>query len=223
MNPFYEQGKGIQWGIAVFFLLITFSIMGFWTIVITSNPLVYLLIFLLVPFFQFFMTPFFTLIGLYRYLSPMLLVYAASEEKYDLHNGTSFDYLWVMKGCKPGRQWRHRLLSYYLQGLLKIIEDIETGVLSEALLIRGSSYFFSESTARRLGFEVSETSQFEKLNIIINYLDLCWMYSLAHGKLTLPQLKGVKTAQISGEDLLKAKPKLIKLLEYLSRNELTPG
>ena len=217
MNKFYELHIALQWGIAIFLCLIMMVILGFWIDATSDNLLNWLLVFLVVPLFQFTGTPLFRLLGMYTYLSPMLLVYGANEKQYDLHNGTSFDYLLLMRGVKPGMEWQRRLLRFYLEGLLKVVEKLEREELPTSVEVRGSSYFFSESTAQRLGFELKETGGMEKFNIIINYLDLLWMYSLAHGRWRWPNLQGVKTASISGEKLLLAKADLERLYRYLTR------
>lgn len=217
MNKFYELHIALQWGIAILLSLIIVLILGFWIDATSDNLLNWLLVFLVVPLFQFMGTPLFRLLGMYTYLSPMLLVYGANEKQYDLHNGTSFDYLMLMRGVKPGLEWQRRLLRYYLEGLLKIVEKLEREELPASIEVRGSSYFFSESTAKRLGFELKETGGMEKFNIIINYLDLLWMYSLAHGRWRWPNLQSVKTASISGENLLLAKTDLERLYRYLTR------
>ena len=216
MNSFYNQPKLIQWIVAIFMLVILLIILGLWLEFTYRNPLIYLLLFLWVPIFQFLATPIFTLSGWYKYLSPMLLVYAPNEKKYDIHNGTSFDYLMVMRGVKRGAELRKKLLGYYIAGLLCIIEEIEQGKLPKDLVIRGSSYFFSQSTANRLGFKTSETGIAERMNIVINYLDLLWMYSLSWGKLAFPSIKATKTAEITAADLLKSKGKLQELQVRLS-------
>jgi hypothetical protein len=146
----------------------------------------------------------------------MLLVFGASDKKYDLHNGTSFDYLFVMQKYKPGKKFRGKIWDYYIIGLLKIIEKIENKSLSENVVVRGSSYFFSDRTAKMLGFKLSKTNMFEKLNILANYLDLLWMYSLA--QVAFPNLNNIKTAEIKGTDLVANKAKLKELSSYLKRS-----
>ena len=111
------------------------------------------------------------------------------------------------------------MLAYYIDGLLVITERIEHGDLSETVVIRGSSYFFSEQSARRLGFEVSTTSIWEKLNIMINYLDLLWMYSLAHDAIKFPDLGNIKTASISGGTLLQHQEDLLKIKAFLESHD----
>lgn len=218
MNKFYELSKPLQWIISLLFAVLVFVLLGAWMDAMMDRHIAYvLLIFLIVPLFQFFATPLFSLTGMYQYLSPMLLAYSPNDQRYDLHNGTSFDYFMLMRGTPSGQVWQRKLLSYYLEGLLRLVEKLEGGELPLSVEVRGSSYFFSERTARRLGFDIQETGSTEKLNILINYLDLLWMYSLAHGRWRFPKLNEIKTASTTGEKLLQAKVDLQRLHDYLTR------
>lgn len=217
MNPFYELPKRSQWFWASLLFALFIGLFILWTNLMMNHLFWIFLIFILVPFQHLLLTPWIKLSGTYQYLSPMLLVFNPNEKEYDLHNGTSFDYWWVMRGVKAGTPLRNKLLAYYFEGLLKIIEQLEDEKIPPTVLIKGSSYFFSERTTKRLGFEIFETNASVRFNIILNYLDLIWMYSLSRGKLSFPNLKNVQTAQITGEKLLLQKASLERYYQYFSR------
>ena len=107
------------------------------------------------------------------------------------------------------------MLYYYFDALLKIILQIESSNLSKTTVIRGSSYFLSEGNAKKFGFTVQATSTIEKLNIVLNYVDLIWMYSLSNGKLTFPDLTRIITIRTTGMELVKQKQKLLDILNRL--------
>lgn len=218
MHPFYQKSKLFQWTVALFLLGVVLGLFVVYTKILGINIFLGLFfLFLLIPVFQFSCSPLFTLTGTYQYLSPMLLVFGASDEKYDLHNGTSFDYLFVMRKYKPGVEVRTAILKYYLEGLLEIVTRVENGQLPNTVSVEGTSYFFSESTAKRLGFEVEPGKGFLKYNLYMNFIDLCWTYSLSQGKFTFPDLKDIKKAHTTGKKLVENKERLTKLYEYLKK------
>lgn len=220
MNPFFHLAKYLQWFIAIAMALILFLLFGLYTKILNISLFLGIFyLFLMIPFFQFLGTPIFTLTGIYHYLSPMLLVFGKSDKKYDLHNGTSFDYLLIMKKHKAGIEARTVILTYYLEGLLEIISRVENGKLPASVKIEGTSYFFSESTAKRLGFEVEEGKGFLKFNLYLNFIDLCWMYSYSQGKLSFPNLKEIKKASTSGKKLVENKKKIHALYQYLKKKQ----
>jgi hypothetical protein len=91
MNNFYKQPKILQWIEAI--LLLFFGFIPALAIIEIgySHPIYYLLLIIYVPVGQFSFTPFFKLIGVYKYYSPMLLGYIANERQIDLHSGGSFE------------------------------------------------------------------------------------------------------------------------------------
>lgn len=220
MNVFYQQAKWLQWFLAILMGLLFLGIMSLWVHFLPYGIPVYALFFLILPLYHLLCTPIFSLFGVYTYLSPMLLVYNASEKQYDLHNGTSFDYLMLMRKVAPGPRMRKKLLVYYLDGLLEVIRRIESGVLPATIIVRGSSYFFSKRTASKLGFELSPTKASERTNIYLNYFDLVWMYSLSKGRLAFPRVKSVKTASVSGERLLANREQIEYMRSLLKDRKL---
>ena len=112
MNEFYKQPKILQWIEAI--LLLLFGFLPAFLIFEKgySQPIFYLLFITYIPLGKFA----FTLIGVYKYYSPMLLGYMANDRQIDLHSGGSFDWLFVMRRYKSDIGLRNRLLMYHLGG-----------------------------------------------------------------------------------------------------------
>ena len=217
MNDFYKQPKALVWIESILFLLA-----GFFLAVLiiekgSEQPFYYAAFILYVPISQFLYTPFFKLTGGYTYYSPMLLGYMANEKQIDLHSGTGFDYLFVFRNCKTGIEWRNKLLAYHLEGLLQLISFIENKQIPESVTIVGTSYFFNDRTLQKLGFQIEKASTFYRANLFINFIDLCWMYSLSRGKVSMPALWDAKKASIQGHVLVAQKEKLEALFGKVSR------
>lgn len=215
MNDFYKQPKILQWMASIMLLLL-----GFWpalTIIEkgATQPLYYLLFILYVPIGQFAFTPFFRLVGVYKYYSPMLLGYMANNLEIDLHSGGSFDYLFVMRKYKSGIELRNRLLIYHLEGLINLIQLIENKSIPETVNIVGTSYFFSNRTLHKMGFEILNPSLFYRLNLFVNFIDLFWMYSLSQGKLSVPRVWDAKKASITGVKLIESKKRIEELYDKM--------
>ena len=216
MNDFYKLPKVLKWLLALL-LLVSGFFPAFALIEIGyDHPIAYLLFFFYIPIGQFSFTPFFTLVGVYRYYSPMLLGYMPSNTQIDLHSGGSFDYLFVMRKFKSGIEMRNRLLLFQLEGLKNIIQLIEHKAVPESVTIVGTSYFFSDRTVQKIGFELIEPSLFYRINLFVNILDLVWMYSLAQGELAIPKVWQAKKVQITGQKLVEHKAQLEALYDKLN-------
>lgn len=221
MKRFNSLIKVIKWGISISFGIILVFILSIWIRMVSESKIWMLLIIIMVPVIQFLITPLFTLLNFYRYYSPMVVSFGNNKKVIDLHNGTSFDYLLEMSKIKAGIKWRNKMLFFYLNALLTIISQIEKGNLTNDTIIRGSSYFLSERSAKKFGFSVNKTSMIEQFNIALNYFDLIWMYSLTNGKLTFPNLTKITTVRITGAKLVQRKHKILGLANRLADNNKT--
>jgi len=218
MNTFYQNAKWIQWTVALILLFVCIVCMIIWVELIEINLILYLVgLILIAPILQFCVSPILKLVGAYEYLSPMMLVFSPNDKKYDLHNGTSFDYLFVMRKVPAGKATESRLLAYFCEGFLEIIKRIEEGKLPKEVQITGTSYFMSERSVKRLGFKIGKKNWFLSFNLYLNYLDLLWMYSRSKGKFTFPKVWEAKSIEMKGEKLVENKDYIIRLHERLIR------
>ena len=221
MNDFYKQPKILVWIESILMLLIGIALALLLIERGYSQPLFYLAFLLYVPISQFLFTPIYKLTGGYTYYSPMLLGYMANDKQIDLHSGTSFDHLFVLRKYKSGTPLRNRILMYHLEGLLNIIQLIEDKHLPETVNIIGTSYFFNDRTLHNLGFQIEKATLFYRVNLFINFIDLFWMYSLSKGKLAIPSVWDPKKASIQGDNLLLQKTKFEGLYQKLKVKQAT--
>jgi hypothetical protein len=220
MNDFYKQPKYLVWLESIFLLMI--GLMLGITIIDKgySHPLFYLAFIIYVPISQFLFTPIHKLTGGYTYYSPMLLGYMANDKQIDLHSGTSFDHLFVLRKYKSGTVLRNRIMMYHLEGLLRLIQLIEEKHIPASVNIIGTSDFFSKRTLSNLGFQTEKATLFYRVNLFINFIDLFWMYSLSKGKLAIPTVWDAKKAKITGDALVVQKTKFEGIYQKLKQATL---
>ena len=219
MNDFYKQPKILVWIESLLFLLIGI-LLGI-EIIVKGNAqtLFYIAFIIYIPISQFLFTPIYKLTGGYTYYSPMLLGYMANDKQIDLHSGTSFDHLFVLRNIKSGTPLRNRIMLYHLEGLLNIIKSIEEKRIPGTVNIIGTSYFFNNRTLNNLGFQLEKANLFYRINLLINFIDLFWMYSLSKGKFAIPAVWSAKKASISGDALVSKKTKLEGLYQRLKEKQ----
>ncbi len=217
MNIFYKQPIFLQWIEAI-----SLAVIGFWPALIIIElgadfPLYYLLFPVYLPVGQFCFTPLLRLAGIYKYYSPMLLGYLPNQSQIDLHSGGSFDYLFVFAfGKNDHRPIGRQIMCFHLEGLLHLIQLVETGGVPGSVVISGTSYFFNERTARKLGFSTEEASLFYRINLYMNAIDLFWMYSVSQGRVALPNLGKAKMLKTTGNDLVRHKEDVQNYYRILS-------
>ena len=221
MNDFYKQPKVLVWIESILLLLIGFVLGIFILEKGYMQPLIYSAFILYIPISQFLFTPIYKLTGGYTYYSPMLLGYMANDKQIDLHSGTSFDHLFVLRKYKSGIPLRNRIMMYHLDGLLKLIQLIEVKHIPASVNIIGTSYFFSERTLDQLGFQIEKATLFYRINLFINFIDLFWMYSLSKGKFAIPAVWDAKKAMITGDALVAQKTKFEGLYQKLEAKQST--
>lgn len=211
MKRFYELPKFVQWIIAILLIVVGFG--SFMPLI--GKPYFLLLLPFIAPLLNLVSVPFFRLIGYYKYLNPYVLSTVQTDKQYDLHNVFTFDYLVNFTWSNRGKYAQRILLGHYFKALITIIERIENEQLSPDVKIVGNSYFFSNRTAERIGFTISDASFFWKVNSALQFIELTYLYSFSKGKWSLPHFWKVKRAEITGSDLVSKKEILEELVEKI--------
>lgn len=172
---------------------------------------------LAVSIWQLSVTPFCRATGIYLYHSPMLKATFRGPRVWEIHGGALWDWIVLFRFDDRGSAAARRVMRWYLEGLLDIAARVERGEIPESVEVTGTSWFFREETARRLGFEIRPAGFRLRVNLLLNALDLWLTYSFTRGRLALPSLLDVKQAVIRGDELVRRKGDLTRLRTTISR------
>jgi len=167
--------------------------------------------------FQFCVTPFLTNTGLYRHHSEMLKATVRTAHTWEIHGGTSWDYIRLFRLSENGTVATRRLLRFYLEGLLDIARLVDSGAIPPEVTVTGTSYFFSEKSARRLGFRIEPAGPRLRAVLVLYYLDLVLLYSFARGWIAFPNVLKARRAAIRAADLVARRRDIEALIARLSR------
>ena len=161
---------------------------------------------------RYITTPIFRKTGLYKYYSPMFFTLKYMPNVYELHFGTSWDFL-KLQNKNP-----KVLLKYLSEGLYNLCNDIESGKIGSNKILKGYIYYFKESTTERFGFHTRHLNFFEIIMFSLNYLELCLLKSIAAKKLSYIPFKNIRIHYCRAEELLIFKSKILDY--YLLFNKM---
>lgn len=173
--------------------------------------------------FQFCVTPLLRNAGLYRYHSEMLKATVRTARTWEIHGGTSWDYVRLFRLSENGAVATRRLLRFYLEGLLDIARLVESGAIPGETTVTGTSYFFSERSARRLGFRLEPAGPRLRVVLVLYYLDLVLLYSFARGRIAFPNVLRTRRAAIRAADLAAKRREIERLIARLGQRPAAPA
>ncbi|MFI5180650.1 MAG: hypothetical protein ACHQPI_04605 [Thermoanaerobaculia bacterium] len=169
--------------------------------------------------FQLAVTPLLRETGLYRYHSALLKATVRTRTTYEVHGGTALDYFFHFRWTDRGGRASRKALTAFLEGFIDIARRVETGEIDGNVEVTGTSYFFSERTARRLGFRVEHPGLRLRLVLILYYADLVMLYSFIRGRVAFPNVLDARRAVILGRDLAARRADLERLARSLLRRD----
>lgn len=158
--------------------------------------------------------PLLRLAGVLRYCSPYLVVTRSGKGKLDLHGAMIFDYFLLFRWSDRGAPAVRKILVWYVDGLLSLAREVVEGRLSIDTTLSGTSYIFSENTARRYGFDVERAAAFS-WGGVLTYPTQVLTYSFARGRWTFPPVLRAKRATIDAATLCSQIPRLERMRKRL--------
>jgi len=230
MKALYDRSKLFRWTVAILFATALMALLVaamFGTVGLlglrVDNPahLVFaqgLAVVLFLPIWMmiagFLVAPLLRVVGHLKYYSPLLIVTRSSGSRLDLHGAMLFDYVLLFRWCDRGRPAVRKTMLWYIDGLIALARDIERGRYPADITLSGTSYFFSESSAKRHGFRVEKGSRFA-FGGFLTYPTQFLTYSFAKGRWAFPPILKAKNATIDGATLCTRIPRLERVRKHL--------
>ena len=176
-----------------------------------TSPWKYVMVAFFLPVYSITFMPILTLIKVADYKSELLFITQDAKKDYDIHFGSLFDC--ILSGLFTGSRGKFKdlMLFFLVDGMLEIIHEVETGKIDRGAEIRGSSYFFSERTAHKFGFEPMKMKTSHKYILYLNYLEILLVFSFSKGRFSLPNISDFKSMKTTGERMVDNKKYVEKL------------
>lgn len=216
MLAFARFSKLQQWVLAVLMALLCIGILGMCYVLPLQNwrwlPLCFLVIPFIAPLESLLLTPLYALTGRFRYYSPMLLVTTSQKGVLDLHAGALFDYLMHLRWRDRGRRATRVVTVELLHGLLAITDEVAQGALPPDTRLVASSYFFSNRSLERLGFQLCPPASGVVQNLLMASLSIALRLSFTRGRLSFPKLRHIRQAATTAGVLAQHRNELEQLL-----------
>ncbi len=139
--------------------------------------------------------------------SSVFLVETHHKEKRILHTANLFN-VWVeskrLKSQKYPKRW---ILKESVSGLIAFIEELEKEP-QRIFTVEGTTYFVGQRTLKKLGFNTSPPTSFQRIILFVNLAPLMITHFLIVRKWQLPPLKNTVTFSCSSSQLIELKPTL---------------
>ena len=170
VRAFYNYPQTIQW-----FLSVIIALIVVWTSSLLLFDVFFPLNILMIPLIKtaghFSITPLLRLSGILNYHSPLLLTVKYNDSYWEIHNGTTFDYVKNMTWSERGGKARQKTIQNYFSGLLSLISEIKKNKNPKNINVAGTSYFIGRNTINKIGFkEENGISCLISLKIIVFFL-----------------------------------------------------
>lgn len=149
------------------------------------------------------------------YYAPLFMGEKEKKERITIHGGTLFDYYFVLNKNASSKQRTQYILVQYLEGLLRLLASVEDPI-NTPKTIQGTSYFLTQKTAERLGFQQVPTHGVQKIILVFNYFNILCSQSLVKGKLTFPNLMKISSFETTTAILKNNKGQIQNLIDKLT-------
>lgn len=118
---------------------------------------------------------------------------------------------------------KRNVMVYLASGLLKLINEIESGRIELNKRIQGNPYFFKSTNFQNFGFSSRDLYCFEKIRFYLNYFELSFLKSFVSKKLVFVKVDKLKIVYTDAKTLLAYKNKILSVYHRLKKeNEIIP-
>lgn len=156
--------------------------------------------------------------GRFTYYAPLFIL-ENRKGNMVMHGGTLFDYFFVFDWKDRGMKARYQSMHDMLDGCLALAKQYNS---NEEIHFTGTSYFFHEKTAKKLGFEVMKPSFNDLFILYLNYFSLMLMFSFTNKRLSFPSLSKTVCVRISNHQILANQAKFEQLRDLMARRLNAP-